>query len=102
MSFDAINRAMSTQVISVLGESVSVHSKERGTVTACNAVIDKDVEIFPSGFESGVSERMTEVTLLKADAPYLTRGDLIVYGSTSYSVQDIIEDDGVVVKVTVK
>ena len=101
MTFRTVNSAMSSAVITVLGEPVTHHS-HKGTVHAVYAVVEENVEVFPGGFDSGVTERTNKISMLKTDVPDLKRDDLIVTADALYTVQDIIEDDGVVIEVSAR
>ena len=98
MSFNTLDQSMSASCIDVFGESVEYHAN--GVVSYVKAVIDKDRDVI--GYETGVSERRTEMRFLSSTVPHIKRGDLVIYDDTDYEIQDVIEDDGTLIRVTVR
>jgi hypothetical protein len=101
MTWDAIAEASAAAVFQQLGKAVSYHH-HTGVVCTAQAIIDKGVEVFPGGFDTGVAERRTEVSLLWTDAARAQRGEKIIDGDTAYVIEDIIEDDGIEIRVAVR
>lgn len=98
MTFEAADARAAAKVIRLLGESVEYHTSA-GVVTSIYAVIDKDIQ--PTGYESMVSEARKEISVLVSDAPHIKRGEFIV-SDVKYTVRDILENDGVVIRVSAK
>ena len=101
MSFRIADEASAVAIYNMLGEAVTYH-QATGIQRSIKAIIDRNVQSFPGGFETDAGERRTEISLLKSDAPRLTRGELIVTDDVDYEIKDIIDDDGIEVRATVK
>ena len=103
MSFNAIDKRASASIVKLAGDPVLYHS-HTGTVTAINAVIEENVQIFTGVTESGVSEFKTRISFIRSDAPHWKRNDRIVTeDNRSFLIQDELDDsDDVVVVVTAK
>ena len=101
MSWDAIAEANAAAVFQQLGKAVAYHT-HTGIVRTVQAIIDKGVEVFPGGFESNASERRTEISLLWTDAARVKRDEKIVDGDDVYTVEEILEDDGIEIRVAVR
>jgi len=69
-----------------------LYNPEVGNARSVKVFINKDMERYPGGFESNVSQYGTEIVIQSNDAPDIARGDQIIDGSTVYEVQDRIPE----------
>ncbi|MGR9035875.1 MAG: hypothetical protein ACU83O_04710, partial [Gammaproteobacteria bacterium] len=71
------------------------------TPVEIKAIIEQNVGRI--GVEAYTTELQTEIEFLKADVLYPPqRGDRIQYGSISYTVDAVVSDDGVYIRVAVR
>ena len=75
---------------------------EGGERVATVVFIDRNVDVFPGDYETGVSERRTEITLRADHAPNPCRGDVIATDSESFTVAELLDSDSFSSKVSVK
>lgn len=100
MAFIDLCTAGAAAIFSHLGEAAT-YRHQNGEVVSTDVIRDPDVLIV-GPFESDSAERRTEIEMLRADVGVPLRGDVIVIGEANYEVQDLLDDDGMVVRVTVK
>lgn len=101
MTFNNTALTAAQAIFITLGEAASYH-KSTGVVSTVQVIVDRNIEVFPGGFDSNAAERRTEISIQKADAPLIQRGEKIVTSSDAWEVKDILEDDGIEVRVSVK
>ena len=100
MTFESLHHAAAKQQLKVLGGVPATLQKKTETISSVWALVENNVAV-PS--DNGLSmENRTVVSLLVAEVSSVERGNRIVMGSKSYTVNDVMEDDGFVVKVFVR
>jgi len=100
MSFDSLQHAAAKQQIKLLGGVPASLQKASETISPVWAMVELDVA-FPS--DNGLSmESRTVVSMLVSEVSFLGRGDRITFSDKSYTVSDVMQDDGYVVKVFVR
>lgn len=73
-----------------------------GPAISTEVIIDRDLEIYrPDGYVLA-SERQTVILLQVPDVATSKRGDTVLAGATTYTVDEVIEDDGAVRAVVVR
>lgn len=73
-----------------------------GSVVVCKVLIDFNVLLQPSGMDAQVWERGTKIEALLADlGREPNRGEIFTVDGIAYTVQGIIENDGITVKMVV-
>jgi len=102
MSFlDNMNSAVAPAIISALGDA-STFTPAGGSAVSCKAIITFDVMLQPTGVEAQVWQRGTTIdALLSEITNEPNRGDVFVVRGVSYTVQAVLENDGVSVRVVV-
>jgi hypothetical protein len=100
MSFDAQAAIAARAIFEKLGVAAVYdnHLMLKGTLV----VIDRNVVPFPESFDSRVSERQTEISLLVEDVPVTEHGHTLLADGTLYRVADQLFNDGTVIRVAVK
>ena len=78
----------------VLGETVT-YTPSGGDPVSLNAIVDYNVTPV-EGLYGEVGERRNEITLRKTDVSGANRGDAVMVNAVAYTLQDLIEDDGIV------
>ncbi len=101
MNFEDIDIAASRHIFTALGSVNAVYSPAVGDDVTTDVIVDKDVEVFPGGFDSEVTERMTQISLQKSDITSAQRGETVIVGSITYLLKDLISDDGIEIVYTV-
>ena len=98
---DALFNQASELAIKMTGKQV-IYINQAGVKSTIWATIDKDVVVCPSEFETGVMQKRTEISFIYSDVQHIKHGEKIVDGNTLFTVADVLEDDGFIVKVSVK
>lgn len=80
--------------------SVASYTKGCGTTSSVRVIVDKDVETLVMG-ESELTDRRTVIGLRKSDISMPYPGEIITVGSTIYTIETVIADDGIEVQVSV-
>ena len=80
------------------GESVTFQSSQRTVETS--AIIDRDIDVIADNGLSSV--KRTIVSLKKAEVGSVKNGDRIITMQETFSVNDVLSDDGVWVEVFVR
>lgn len=101
IDFLAADIAAAETLFDALGQPVEYH-RDGGVISSIQAIIDKDVEFWPGGFEAVVAERRIEISILKGDVDKPKRGEMVVASDVTYQVEDVLFDDGVEVRVSAK
>lgn len=86
-------------LIDLLGEDVTYVACGLAAVQI-KAVVDFDIEII--GPQAFVPELQTQIEALKTDVPSPQKNDVFIYNDTTYTVDSVLSDDGIYVRVTVK
>jgi len=81
--------------------SVATYMMGSGTTSSVRVVVDKDVDTLVMG-ESELTDRRTVIGIRKSDIPTPYPGETITVGSTIYTIDNVIADDGIEVQVSVK
>jgi len=102
MSFiDNMIDSVAPAILDALGES-AVYTPSGGAAVACTVDIVHNVMLQPSGIETQVWQRGTTIeALLDEIGVEPGRGDTFVVREQTYTVQAVMENDGVTVKVVV-
>jgi len=100
MSFDS-NFPEST-ILAKLGKDL-IFTGSVGEVTA-RGVIDHDVDLVPTGYESSIREHQNSARMMVAEVGEPKRGDTITDTETaiSYTVDSVIVNDGNIVTVAIR
>ncbi len=85
MSFDTMNTAAASAIISALGEAVVIEPVAGGTI-ATTAVVRQIMEEFPGSMESITGDGTVEMQVLRSSVTTLLRGDLVTAGGITYEV----------------
>jgi hypothetical protein len=86
----------------IMGEA-AIYTPSGGAAVACYVFIDFNVMLQPSGVDAQVWEQGTTIKALLSDITNEpNRGDVFVVDGVTYTVQAILENDGLAVKVVVK
>lgn len=73
-----------------------------GVPVSCHVFVTKSVMLQPAGVETQVWQRGTTIEALVSElGGEPDRGDVFTVGSATYTVQAILENDGLVVKAVV-
>jgi hypothetical protein len=102
MSFlDNMKSTVGPAIFGALGDS-STFTPSGGAAVSCTVIITFNVMLQPTGVESQVWQGGTTIeALLSEITNEPNRGDVFVAGGVSYTVQTVLENDGVSVKVVV-
>ncbi len=102
MSFlDDMNDTVGPAIFNALGD-VSTFTPSGGSAVSCTVVITFNVMLQPTGVEAQVWQRGTTIeALLSEITNEPNRGDVFVVRGVSYTVQAVLENDGVSVRVVV-
>lgn len=102
MSFlDNMKSTVGPAIFGALGDS-STFTPSGGAAKTCSVVITFNVMLQPTGVESQVWQGGTTIeALLSEITNEPNRGDVFVVDGVSYTVQSVLENDGVSVKVVV-
>ena len=74
-----------------------------GSAVGCHVDIQFNVQLQPDGYQSQVTESATVIEAALAELTQLPlRGDTFTVGAVTYTVDALLENDGYVVKVSVK
>jgi len=98
---DPLNLALVNATQSLLGIDAEYHA-ETGIVSSIKVVPDLDAVDFQGGFESVVTEQEKIFLVKLSDAPKITRGELLVFGSDPYIIEKVEILNGEEVRVTLK
>jgi|GEM_PF-3865226 len=79
----------------------AVYIPEGGERIDTVVFIDRNVETFPGGYETGVSEKRVEITLRSDHAPTPRKGDIIAISNESFTVAELLDSDSFSNKVSV-
>jgi len=79
----------------------ATYTPSGGSPSAVRVVVEHDVELVSVGV-SDVSDRRTVIGVRKSDIASPGRGDTILVGSTTYTVDVVISDDSYETQVAVK
>jgi hypothetical protein len=71
----------------------AVYHPSGGIAVPTVVFIDRNVQLFPGGYETGVSERRTTITLRSDHAPRVCDGDVVVVGEETFVLSDPVEWD---------
>lgn len=83
--------------------SAATFTPTGGAAIDCSVVLNKDVDLQPSGLDAQVWERGTTIDALIAEIiSEPNRGDVFTVASVDYTVQSVLSNDGRFVKVKVK
>ncbi|RLA21066.1 MAG: hypothetical protein DRQ61_09055 [Gammaproteobacteria bacterium] len=88
--------------LTVPGAYAATYWPQGGDSVETIVLIDRDIQLFPGGYESGVAEKRTEVVLRFDHVGTVQRGDVITLPGETLTVEDEISNDRFAVKVTVK
>ena len=89
-------------IVSGLGEAATYTAPDGGDPVACIVVIHREVQSFPSGFESQLMEPHDEISLLLAEIGTPQRGGIIVIGAETWEIAGPpIANDGYIARVIV-
>jgi len=84
----------------------AVYTPAVGDPVTTVVLLDRDVEQFPGGFESNVSERRTEIEFRKDHVSSPSRDETVTVtlpaGDTVYTLHDVVTDDGFSVRISVR
>lgn len=64
--------------------------------------IDRNVEVYPGDYETGVSEKRVEITLRSDHAPTPSKGDVIATSDESFTVTELLDSDSFSSRVSVQ
>lgn len=98
---DLIMRQAAITAIKLTGTKVNYIS-ETGVKKSVYASFERDVQTYPADFETGSATRTTFIEFIKTDVPNIKHGEKIVNGSELFTVADIEQDDGIVIRISVK
>lgn len=100
MDFDSLNHAAAKRQLKLLGGVVATLETRTQTITPVWVLVERNVA---TPADNGLSVEMRTVcSLLVAEVASVERGDRIVSGKNCYTVNDILDDDGYVVRVYVR
>jgi len=71
-----------------------------GIASSVRVIVDDDVEILSMG-DSELTDRRTVIGIRQSDIAAPARGDTILVGATTYTVDTVIADDGIETQVAV-
>ena len=102
MSFlDNMKSTIAPAIFNALGDSATF-TPSGGAAVSCTVIITFNVMLQPTGVEAQVWQSGTTIeALLSEITNEPNRGDVFVVGGVSYTVQAVIENDGVNVRVAV-
>jgi hypothetical protein len=101
MNLDRIDKQAADSLFRLLGRRVRflpINGQEK----TCRAIIVKGVSAEPSGFSSQVIDSQIQISFKKRDVGRPQTGDQITINKDKFTVDRILEDDGLVVKVSVR
>ena len=101
MNLHQLDKKATDDVFRLMGRRVRYQFKD-GTSKTCRAVILRGATYDPVIFQSHVLDDEVQIVLRKKEINRPQQEDLIVVGGDTYVVSKIIEDDGVVIKVSVR
>ena len=101
MNLHQLDKKATDDVFRLMGRRVRYQFKD-GTNKTCRAIILRGATYDPVNFQSHVLDDEVNIVVRKKDINRPQQEDLIVVGSDTYVVSKIIEDDGVVIKVSVR
>lgn len=81
--------------------SAATYVMGTGSSSSVRVIVDEDVDTLAMG-ESELTDRRTVIGIRKSDIATPYPGDAITVGSTTYTVDNVIADDGIEVQVSVK
>lgn len=99
MSID--HAALNAACFAEFGEAAT-YTPSGGGALAMRVIVDRTFDFAPGGLESSVIERRTVLNIKKSDVATPGRGDICVIGATTYTVDQVIDDDGAIVKAVVR
>lgn len=100
MSFNALVNAGARQQMLLLGAVPCVFHGQAANAINTFVVIDRDVEVVT---DNGLAmEKRTVCSLWKQDVGRVVRGHTITVGTESFTVNDLLSDDGFVIEVYVR
>ncbi|MEJ1365623.1 MAG: hypothetical protein RPU42_11150 [Candidatus Sedimenticola sp. (ex Thyasira tokunagai)] len=104
MAFKDLREKMVNTCFSKLGEIGVYTSKKTGIPKKVSVIRHDDVEVYPGGFESSVSELQTQLDFLRKEVSNPKSGDVIKLGPDEFTIDDILPGSTSpdVVKVVVK
>ena len=101
MNFDRIDRQAISDIFKHLGQRIS-YQKVNQPAKYCRAIIQRGSDDFPNQFESQVLDSSIRVYLRVKCVGRPQMGDHIAVRQKLYVVDRVLEDDGQVVKVSVR
>lgn len=102
MSFlDEIGDTVGPAIFNALGDAAT-YTPSGGAAVSCTVIITFNVMLQPTGVEAQVWQGGTTIeALLSEITSEPNRGDVFVVRGVSYTVQAVLENDGVSVRVVV-
>ncbi|MEJ1402631.1 MAG: hypothetical protein RPU73_01945 [Candidatus Sedimenticola sp. (ex Thyasira tokunagai)] len=104
MAFADLKKKVATTCFAKLGDPGIYTSVKTGVPKRVTVIEVNDIDIFPGGFESSVSESVTQLDLLRSEVTNPRKGDTIKIGAEVLTFDDVLpgNTDPTVVKVVVK
>ncbi len=99
MNIYRIDQKATLEVFKLLGVKV-IYQNAQGQQKNCRAIIVIGAKHAPDAFYSMVTDRRTDISLLVKDVGRPRQGEFIYTKDEQYQIDRIIEDDGVVVTVS--
>jgi hypothetical protein len=100
MDFDALYHSAARQQLTLLGGVVGSVIKSAVTIDPALVLIERGVQV-PS--DNGITlESRVIASLLVGEVGSVVKGNKIVTPAETFNVQDVMEDDGYVIKVFVR
>lgn len=88
-------------IFAALGEPAT-YTPAGGAAKSCTVILTEGVQLQPVGVESQVWQRGTTIDALLAEIGSTpARGDVFTVAGTTYTVQAILDDDGMTIKAVV-
>lgn len=98
---DNMKQKAAPAIFNALGD-LSTYTPAGGAAVACTVIVTFNVMLQPTGVESQVWQGGTTIEALCSEITNEpNRGDVFVVRSVSYTVQAVLENDGVSVRVVV-
>ncbi len=102
MGHRSVFTAADAAFMPLIGEAATF-TPAGGDAVACHVFIDFSVQLQPSGIEAQAWEQGTTIKALLSDITNEpNRGDVFTVDGVTYTVQAVLENDGLAVKVVVK
>ena len=101
MNLHQLDKKATDDVFRLMGRRVRYQFKD-GTTKSCRAIILRGATYDPVNFQSHVLDDEVHIVLRKKDINRPQQEDLVVVGNDTYVVGKTVEDDGVIIKVSVR